>query len=217
MVRFPKHCWNLHQGTFGLFICHFNGNFIRKSLSYWHEKSWDSFLTHWLPMKNILFFIGTISRYQLRCKFLINKERFLRFLLHFSNLDSILNIMNKKVTLIGFVFPKIRTLKGWSDKCLKSPVWEHAWTSNMGNMAKHCSNLHHSTFIIFIDHFQGNWVGKSLSYWHGKSWDCLLTHWLPMKSILFLKEIIQGYQLRCNYLRKKTIFLNFLLNFSDLD
>ena len=26
---------------------------------------------------------------------------------------------------------------------------------------------------------------KNLSHWHAKSWVCLLTHWLPMKSILF--------------------------------
>ena len=34
----------------------------------------------------------------------------------------------------------------------------------MVNLPKHCRNLHHSTFIIFIDHCQVNWVWKCLSY-----------------------------------------------------
>ena len=44
------------------------------------------------------------------------------------------------------------------------------------------SASHH---IIFIDHWRRISVGNSLSYRHAKFWDSLLTHWLPMKSILF--------------------------------
>ena len=58
--------------------------------------------------------------------------------------------------------------------------------TNMVNVLKHCWNLPHSTFIIFTGHCQENFVGKSLSYWHGKSWDCFLTHCTPMKSILLI-------------------------------
>ena len=76
-------------------------------------------------------------------------------------------------------------LKTWFDKCLKSLVSEDPFKSKMGKVPKHCSNLHQSTLITFIDDSKGNWFGKSLSYWHAKSWVCLLTHWLPMKSILF--------------------------------
>ena len=94
----------------------------------------------------------------------------------------------KKVTLRDFLFPKLRTPKTWSDKFLKSPILEDPSTRNMVNVPKHCWNLHHSTFIIFIDHYQVNWVWKWVSYWHAKSSDCLLTHWLVMKSILFLIE-----------------------------
>ena len=75
---------------------------------------------------------------------------------------------DKKAVLIGFVILKLRTLKTLSDKCLKSSVWENPLTSNMLNMPKHCSNLHHSNFIRFIDYCQVNWVGNCLSYWHAK-------------------------------------------------
>ena len=114
----------------------------------------------------------------------------LNFWLHFWNLDSILNILEQKMILTAFVFPKLRTVKTWLEKCLRRPVPEDASRSNMVNMAEHSSHLHHMVFIIFIDHCQVNWVRKSLYYSHATSWDCLLTHWPPMKSILFLIETI---------------------------
>ena len=77
----------------------------------------------------------------------------------------------------------------------------------MVNVPKHCWNLHHSTFIRFIDHCQVNWVGKRLSYRHAESLVCLQKHWMSMKSILFLIETIERYQLRCNYFENKNIFL----------
>ena len=91
----------------------------------------------------------------------------------------------KKLTLTASVFPKLRTLNTWLDKCLKSLALEDPSTGNMVNVQKYCWNLYHSTRVILIDRYQGNWVGKSLSYWHAKSWDFLLTYWLPMKSISF--------------------------------
>ena len=60
------------------------------------------------------------------------------------------------MTLIDVVFPKLRTPKTWSDKSLKNPVSEDPSTSNMGNVLKHCRNLHHSTLIILTDHCQVN-------------------------------------------------------------
>ena len=75
-------------------------------------------------------------------------------------------------------------------KMCKSPGSEDRLTSNMVNLPKQCWNSCHSTLIIFIDQGQVNWIGKSLSYWYAKSWDCLLEHWLPMKTMLFLIETI---------------------------
>ena len=66
----------------------------------------------------------------------------------------------KKMTLIAFVFWKLLTPKTWLDKCLKSPVSEDPSTSNMADVPKHCWNLHHTIFIIFIGHSQVHWVGK---------------------------------------------------------
>ena len=137
-------------------------------------------------------------------------------MLHFWNLVEIFNVSNKKMTLITFVFPKLRTPKTLLDKCQKSFVSEDASTSNIVNVLKHSWNLHHSTFIKFIDHCQSNWVAKSLSEWHAKSWDFFLTRWLPITSILFLIETIWRCQFWCNYLRTKNVFFSFLLHFWNL-
>ena len=45
----------------------------------------------------------------------------------------------------------------------------------------------------------------------------LLTHWLPIISILFLREAIYINIFRCNYLGKKKYYLNFFWNFRNLD
>ena len=117
----------------------------------------------------------------------------------------------------GVCISEIRATKTYSDKCLKGAVSENPSRSNIGNVPKHFRNMRQSTVIIFIDHFQVNWVGKSLSYWHEISKDCLLTHWLWMKTILFLIETTWRYQFRCNYLRDKKLFPNFFLRFWNLD
>ena len=117
------------------------------------------------------------------------------------------------MTLIALVFPKLRTPKTLLDKCLKSPVSEDPSTNNMVNVPKQCWNLHRITCITFIDHCQVNWLGKSFSYWHAKSWDWLLIHRLPMKSILLFIETIQRYQSQMQLSKKQKHFSVFFLAF----
>ena len=78
------------------------------------------------------------------------------------------------MTIRDFVFLILRTPKTSLHKCLESPVSEDPSRTKTVNGSKDCLNLHHSTFIILIDKFQGIWVGKNISYWHRKSLDCLL-------------------------------------------
>ena len=52
------------------------------------------------------------------------------------------------------------------DKCLKSPDLEDRSTRNLVVGPKYCWNLNTSTFIIFIDHFEGNSFRRSLSKWY---------------------------------------------------
>ena len=50
-------------------------------------------------------------------------------------------------------------------------------------------------------------------WWYAKCYDCLLTHWLLMTSILFLTDTIYSNKLRNNYLTKKN-FLEIFFAFS---
>ena len=94
------------------------------------------------------------------------QKSFSQFFPTFLKSTLISKYFHKKMTLIDFVISKLRTPKTRSDKCLKSPVPEDPSASNMVNVPKRCWNLHHSTFILFIDHCEVKWVGKSLSYSH---------------------------------------------------
>ena len=91
----------------------------------------------------------------------------------------------------------------------EKPCLEDPWTDNMANGLKHCCNLNDSMFTIFINHCGGNYVGKTLFKWYKKSYDFLLTHWLLMTSILCFIETILRNRFRCNYLKKKNLFLHF--------
>ena len=163
-------------------------------------------------MTSILFLIDRIYCNIFRCNYLRKKILFQIFL-HFRNLDSILTILKKRSPSALMYFWTCGFLKTWLDKCLKSPVWEDPPTSNKINGPKHCWNLNRSTFTIFMYHCEGNSVGKSLSQAYAKSWDILLTHWLPMTSILCLIDTIYCHIFKCNYLRNKRVFLNFFFFF----
>ena len=59
-------------------------------------------------------------------------------------------------------FRKYRFPKTWLDKWLKSCVSEDPWTDNAANVSKDCWNLYDGTFAIFINHWEGNCIGKNL-------------------------------------------------------
>ena len=107
--------------------------------------------------------------------------------------------------------------KTFLNKCLKGLVSDNPWTSNMGNGPKHCWNLNNKTFTIFIGPCEENSGLKSLPELYAKSYDCLLTRWLPMTSILFLTEAIYCNIFTCNYLRSEKFFLKFFLHLLNWD
>ena len=62
-------------------------------------------------MASVLFLIETTSRNQFIYYYLRNKILLLNLSLHFWNLHYILNIFEKKMTLIADIFVKLRTPK----------------------------------------------------------------------------------------------------------
>ena len=101
-------------------------------------------------------------------------------------------------------------------KCLKSLVSEDRPSSNMKNGPKQCRNLDDSTFTISIDPCECNWALKSCSELYAKSYESLLTHLLPIISILLLTEAICSNIFRCIYLTKEKLFLHFILHLRSL-
>ena len=60
-------------------------------------------------------------------------------------------------------FGNYRLRKPWLDKLLKSTVSADILTTGIVIGPKDCWNLKATTFIIFIDHSEGNSDGKRLS------------------------------------------------------
>ena len=92
------------------------------------------------------------------------------------NLDQIFNILKKRWPAYVFselyifviisqlmYFWNYRLRKTWLEECLKSPTSEDPSTRNFVNGLRHCSNLHDSTFIIFIDHCEEHSVREIFS------------------------------------------------------
>ena len=77
MVSGPKHCWNLNDSAFTIFIDPCESNSGWKSLSGSYAKYYECLLTHWLWKTSILFLIATIYWNIFRCNYLTNKKVFL--------------------------------------------------------------------------------------------------------------------------------------------
>ena len=117
----PKHCSNLNQSTFTIFIDSCETNSGWESLPGLYTKCSDCFLTHWLAITRILFLIETIYSNMFRCKYL-KKKFFYNFFSQFWNLDSILNILKKRWLLQMTCFWTYRLRKTWWFKRLKGLV-----------------------------------------------------------------------------------------------
>ena len=87
-------------------------------------------------MTDIIFSRETSYYNICRFNYLRNEKYFLNFVMHFVNLDSILNISTKKWPSSLMFFWDYRLWKTWLDKSLKSPVSEDPVTSSMVNGRK---------------------------------------------------------------------------------
>ena len=97
----------------------------------------------------------------------------------------------------------------WLDNSLKRAVSEHHLKVNMLIGPKHLWNMHENTLIILFHHSKGKWSGKCLPYWNLKSQGWLLTHWLPMTSILHEIPGNCNFLFKCNYVKNENLFHTF--------
>ena len=94
------------------------------------------------------------------------------------------------MTLIAFVYPKLQTTKTWLDKCKKKTSFKASFDKEYGKGAQ--ALLKGASEHPFHIHWS---LAKKLTWKKSflltcKILGCLLTHWLPMTSILFLIEKI---------------------------
>ena len=102
-----------------------------------------------------------------------------------SGIDITFEILWKKKWISELIsFWNYRLQKAALLKCLKSFVSEYLWTLNMLKAPKDCLDLHGSILVIFFDHSESKSARKILFWHYLKSWDCLLTYWHPLTSIL---------------------------------
>ena len=67
------------------------------------------------------------------------------------------------MTLIADVFAKLRTPEYVLKQMSKNSCFRRPFDNQHGKGTKHCWNLNRTTFTIFIDDCEGNWVGKNIS------------------------------------------------------
>ena len=111
MGNVPKHCLNINDKTFTIYIDLSEGYSGWKSLSEWYGKSEDYLLTHWVPIIGTLFLTEAIYFQHFKKQLSQTRKILSDFSLHFINLDLILNILRKKMTLIADVFLNLLTPK----------------------------------------------------------------------------------------------------------
>ena len=81
---------------------------------------------------------------------------------------------------------------------------------------KHLRKLYQRTVIIFFHHSEKKWFGKYLPYWNLKSQGYLLTHCLPMASILFGIVRCRCSVFKGKYLKNEKLILDVLFYFWNL-
>ena len=78
------------------------------------------------------------------------------FILHFRNFGQIFDFFRKKMTLIAYLFLRLRPANSVLRYMCKSPTSDYCYKRNRENGSQLCSNLIKSTCSIFIDQRESN-------------------------------------------------------------
>ena len=157
-----------------------------------------------------------ICRSLFQSSYIKNKKHFLGFLLHLWNLHQILNLFKKKKIVIGNVFPKSATVQG-----LVTPltIQRSLKTSFDSQHVKLFQTLVKSSWKHFYHIFSSLWgeiICKISPWYKFEIIESLLTHGLPITSILFRIVGNCRSRFKSSYLKNKKHFLRFLLHLWNL-
>ena len=162
-------------------------------------------------MASNLLKIVRICNSQFKCNYLKNEKYFHTFFFHFQNLHQILDILKKRMIVIGNVFPKLETVKILlrplsKKRRLRTSIWKHP---------KYLPNLHENAFIFFSS-FSGKFIPKVSSPILGEILLVFVnTFGADCKYPVQDCENLQ-VQFKCNYLKNEIYFLDFYFHFWNL-
>ena len=166
-------------------------------------------------MTSILFVKVTIHGNQFKCHYLRNKKTFLKFLLHFWNLHQIWNIFQQNMTLIGFVFAKLRTAKDIVREMSKNPGFRTPFDSQHAKGSKRLLKIARKHF-----YYNFSWL------WEEKRKISLLEIFEILGLFVNTLTADDEYslcksenlppQLKYNFLTNKKLFPNLLFRFWNL-
>ena len=157
-----------------------------------------------------------ICRSLFQSRYIKNKKHFLGVLFHLWNLHQILNIFKKKTIVIGNVFPKLATVQG-----LVTPLtiqrsvktsFDSQHVKRFQTLVKYSSEHFYHIFLWLW----GEIIRKTSPWLKFEIMSFLLTHGLPITSILFRIERICRSLLKSSYLKNKKHFLGCLFHWWNL-
>ena len=157
-----------------------------------------------------------ICRSLFQSSYIKNKKHIPGFLFHLWNLHQILNIFKQMTIVIGNLFPKLAIVQS-----LVTPltIQRSLKTSFDSQHVKRFQTLVKSSWKHFSHIFSSLW-GEII--WKISPWlkfeiiGFLLTHWLPITSILFWIVRNCRSRFKSSYLKNKKHFLGFLLHLWNL-
>ena len=162
MLTGSKHCWSQHGTTIFLFSHEFEINWVGKSLPLSHLKSSDYLLTRWLPMTSISVDICRFSDNNFKGLYLEKEWLFFDFLLHSEMCKKLRTFWRKR----RVSQPNYYRNYGIEKRCLlerlKGLASAHHSVINVLTDSKHCWSQHSTTFFLFLNEIEINWVGKTL-------------------------------------------------------
>ena len=123
---------------------------------------------------------------------------------------------SKKKVLIANVLPILKTVKDLVRPLSQKRLFRSSFDSQYVKVSQTLVKPAWEHFHHIFSSSEGKEFEKILPYWNLKSSRCLLTHWLPIKSILFRIARICSSLFKCNYIKNQKSFLNILFNWWNL-
>ena len=148
-------------------------------------------------------------QFSLKCNYLKNKKLFLIFLCHLWNLHQILNTVKKKMVVRANVFWKLQNVKDLFRLLIQKRCFRTSFDSQH---VKESQTLVKSSWEYFYHIFPSPWhemIREIFLLLKFEMIALLLTHGLPITSILFRIVIISRSLFKCNYLKKEDHFVVF--------